>query len=135
MRDYAVIGEPLAGDLPDALTLPAASASWHAVQARREFTFIEARRIERPDGYAEILIVDCENDGVPTRNAMGIEYRERLGLLFHSNAERMPEVRALRPGFPYLAHQNQVTKGDPPSLCLYVTRWGKFGGPGLPKFI
>jgi Prokaryotic E2 family A/Prokaryotic homologs of the JAB domain len=133
MPDYAVIGEPLTGDLPDALTLPAASATWHAVQARREFTFIEARRIERPDGYAEILIVDCENDGVPTRNAVGIEYRERLGLLFHSNAERMPEVRALRRGFPYLAHQNQVTEGDPPSLCLYVTRWSEVRRTWTPE--
>lgn len=123
MSDYVDIGEPLAGELPDMLTLPAASATWHAVQERREFVSIEARRIERLDGYAEILVVDCENDGVPTRNAVGIEYRERLGLLFYSNPERIPEVRALRRGFPYLAHQNQVTEGEPPSLCLYVARW------------
>jgi hypothetical protein len=125
MPEYAVIGERLAGDLPGALTLPIATATWHALQARREFRFIEARRLERDDGYAEILIVDCDNDGVPTRNTVGIEYRERLELLFHRDPERMPEVRALRHGFPYLAHQNQVTEGDPPSLCLYIVRWAE----------
>jgi hypothetical protein len=110
-----------------------ASATWHAVQARREFRFIEARRLARNDGYAEILIVDCENDGVPTRNNVGIEYRERLGLLFHSDPERIPEVRALRCGFPYLAHQNQVTEGDPPSLCLYVVRWAEVRRTWTPE--
>jgi integrative and conjugative element protein (TIGR02256 family) len=133
MPEYGVIGEPLASDLPGALTLPMASATWHALQARREFRFIEARRIERDDGYAEILIVDCENDGVPTRNTVGIEYRERLGLLFHSDPERMPEVRALRRGFPYLPHQNQVTEGDPPSLCLYVVRWAEVRRTWTPE--
>src|SRR6266851_4205421 len=133
MPEYAGIGEQFAGDLPGALTLQMASATWHALQARREFRFIEARRLERDDGYAEILIVDCENDGVPTRNTVGIDYRERLGLLFHSDPERMPEVRALRRGFPYLAHQNQVTEGDPPSLCLYVVRWAEVRRTWTPE--
>jgi hypothetical protein len=133
MPQYAVIGEPLAGEMPGALTLPMASATWHALQARREFRFIEVRRLERDDGYAEILIVDCENDGVPTRNTVGIEYRERLGLLFHSDPERMPEIRPLRRGFPYLAHQNQVTEGDPPSLCLYVVRWAEVRRTWTPE--
>ena len=133
MPEYAVIGEPLAGDLPGALTLPMASATWYALQARREFRFIEARRLERDDGYAEILVADCENDGVPTRNTVRIEYLERLGLLFHSDPERLPEVRALRRGFPYLAHQNQVTEGDPPSLCLYVVRWAEVRRTWTPE--
>src|SRR3954454_24002910 len=125
MPDYLDIGEPITGPVPASLTIAAAQGTWHALQSRREYRFLEARRVQRPGVEAELLVVDCENDGVPTHNVVGIEYQERLGLLFPSNPERMPEVRALRRGFPYLLHQNQVTEGDAPSLCLYIARWAE----------
>src|SRR5688572_28624691 len=98
MPDYLDIGEPITGPVPDFLTVAAARATWHALQARREYRFVEARRLQRPDIDAELLVVDCENDGVPTHNLVGIEYGERLGLLFPTDPERVPEVRALRRG-------------------------------------
>lgn len=33
------------------------------------------------------------------------------------------DVRALRVGFPSTLHQNQVGRGQPPSLCLYFEPW------------
>ena len=120
---YVAFGEVIAGALPDSLTLPRAKETWDALVQRREFTVVEARRLNGGDQYAEILVVDCENDGVPTRNPVGIKYRERLGLLFHSNADLIPEVRALRDGFPATMHRNHVPSGEPTSLCLYFEPW------------
>ena len=123
--DGVIFGEPIGGPLPDSLRLPITQQVWAAVEQRRQFTFVEARRLERDGGYAEMLVVDCENDAVPSRNPVGIEYRERLALVFHNDADRIPEVRALREGFPATAHQNQVAPGEPPSLCLYFAFWAE----------
>src|SRR2546429_9955767 len=112
-------GDVIAGALTGSLTLPEARATWDALVQGPEFTVLEARRYNRGDRYAEILVVVCENDGVPSRNPVGIAYRETLGLLFHSKPELRPEVRALRVGFPATPHQNHVTRGEPPSLCLH----------------
>lgn len=120
---YVAFGEVIAGALPESLTLPGAKATWDALVQRREFTIVEARRYDRGDRYAEILVVVCENDGVPSRNPVGIAYRETLGLLFHSKSELVPEVRALRIGFPATPHQNHVPHSEPPSLCLYFEPW------------
>ena len=109
---YLAFGEVIAGALPDSLTLPGAKATWDALVQRREFTALEARRYNCGDRYAEILVAVCENDGVPSRNPVGIEYRETLGLLFHSKPDLIPEVRALRVGFPATPHQNHVPKGE-----------------------
>jgi Prokaryotic E2 family A len=120
---YITFGEPISGPLPDSLTLPVMKDLFVGVRQRREFTVVEARRIERDDGYAEMLVVDCENDAVPSRSQVGIQYRERLALVFHNNLDRPPEVRALRQGFPLTLHQNHVLTGEPPSLCLYFSAW------------
>lgn len=116
-------GKVIPGSIPDNLTNPLAKQIWHALVKNRAFTVIEARRYSCGDRYAEILVVDCENDSVPTENTIGIEYRERLGLLFHSKSELIPEVYALRIGFPATLHQNYVLQGEPPSLCLYFEPW------------
>ncbi|MDA8305760.1 MAG: ThiF family adenylyltransferase [Deltaproteobacteria bacterium] len=120
---YVAFGEVIVSAIPDSLTLPKAKETWDALTQRREFTVVEARRQNYGDKYAEILVVDCENDGVPTSNPVGIKYRERLGLLFHGKPDLIPEVRALRAGFPATPHQNHVPKDDPPSLCLYFEPW------------
>lgn len=121
--NYFIFGEVIDSKLPDNFTLPAAKETWNALNQKREFTIIEGRRRKYGDRYAEILIVDCENEGIPTRNKVGIEYRERLGLLFHSQPDLIPEVRALRADFPATPHQNHVPKDEPACLCLYFEPW------------
>jgi integrative and conjugative element protein (TIGR02256 family) len=124
-EDGVNFGEPISDALPDSLRLPVTQQVWAAVEQRREFTFLEARRLERDGEYAEVLVVDCENDAVPSRNPVGIQYRERLALVLHNSPDRIPEVRALRGGFPVTAHQNHVAPGEPPSLCLYFAFWAE----------
>ena len=122
---YITFGESISGTLPDSLTLPIMRDLWLSVGQRREFTFVEARRLERDGGYAEMLVVDCENDAVPGRNQVGIQFRERLALVFYNSPDRFPEVRPLRNGFPLTPHQNHVPPGEPPSLCLYFALWAE----------
>lgn len=123
METYITFGEVIGDPLPNSLKAPWAKETWDVLVRHRKFTVVEARRLNCGDKYAEILVVDCENDGVPTRNPVGIEYRERLGLLFHSKPDLIPEVRALRIGFPATLHQNHVLKDEPQSLCLYFEPW------------
>src|SRR6266446_4618530 len=42
---YIAFGDPIEGHPPDGLRVAAAREAWRAIQARREFTFIEARRV------------------------------------------------------------------------------------------
>lgn len=42
---YIAFGDPIEGHPPDGLWVAAAREAWRAIQARREFTFIEARRV------------------------------------------------------------------------------------------
>jgi hypothetical protein len=123
--EFIAVGEPVTGALPDSLTIQAAKDSWYAVRSREEFTLVEARRLRNGEGHAEALVVDCQNDAVPTRNRVGIEYCERLSLVFHASAARAPEVWALRPDFPVTSHQNHVETGLPRSLCLYFEPWAQ----------
>lgn len=67
----------------------------------------------------ECIIVDVECDGVPSKNSVGIRYRERLALCVSGNPKLLVEVLALRKDFPVLMHQNQGIPGAPASLCLY----------------
>lgn len=71
----------------------------------------------------DILIVECTNERVPSRNAAGINVRESLALLFPSASSGMPQVRALRHGFPLVPHLNHVSEGEPVALCLYFEPW------------
>jgi integrative and conjugative element protein (TIGR02256 family) len=130
---YVAFGEVIAGALPGSLSIPEARKTWDALIPRREFTIIEVRRHNSGHRYAEILVVDCENDSVPTRNPVGIEYRERLGLLFYSQPDIIPEVRALRVGFPATLHQYHVPKGEPANLCLYFEPWTAIRSTWTPQ--
>lgn len=122
-ESFLDFGKVIPGCIPDNLTIPAAKETWHSLVRNRAFTVIDARELSFGDQYSEILVVDCENDSVPTKNTVGIEYRERLGLLFHSKPDLIPEVRALRTGFPATLHQNHVLQSEPSSLCLYFEPW------------
>jgi integrative and conjugative element protein (TIGR02256 family) len=67
----------------------------------------------------EILVVDVECHGVPSRNPCGILFRERLALSVPADSKRLVSILALRRGFPTLIHQNQAPIDGPANLCLY----------------
>lgn len=126
-------GGVIAGALPDELTLPIAIAVWRAVTRHRDYTGVEARLRDSRAEYTETLIVDCENDGVPTKNVVGIEYRERLGLKFYRESDRLPEVYALRADFPVTPHQNDTPTGSFRSLCIYLEPWSTLRRTWTPE--
>lgn len=107
----------------EALTIDLARRTCLVMRTHRDFELVELRHLTDVDSYSEILVVDCKNDGVPSRNPVGIFYRERLGLRFFRNGDKMPEVRALRRNFPLTSHQNHVPHGEPVSLCFYFGPW------------
>jgi hypothetical protein len=92
------------------LKLPAARGTVAACAAHPRFRVLAARVRARP--YAESVVVECENDGIPTYPPVDIRYRERLGLWFTENAA--PVVLALRRTFPRVPHLHQVLDGLPP---------------------
>jgi integrative and conjugative element protein (TIGR02256 family) len=122
--EFIDFGEPIPELAETALTIPLARQMFKACLNHRFIELMELRRITKDEQYvAEILVVDCENDGVPTKNKVGILYRERLGLVFYSNTQWMPHVRALRQDFPVTMHQMVVDQGEPACLCLYSEPW------------
>lgn len=105
---------------PDLLVLNRAQALAAAVNNSSDYTLVQLLSRAIPEvGRIEALIVDIECDGVPSRNAAGIQYRERLALLVPEDNKAQVEVLALRKSFPVLMHQNHGTRDGAASLCLY----------------
>ncbi|MGJ7467760.1 hypothetical protein [Comamonas thiooxydans] len=87
---------------------------------QRDFTIVQILHYGKDETpMLECIIVDVECDGVPSKNSVGIRYRERLALCVSGNPKLLVEVLALRKDFPVLMHQNQGIPGAPASLCLY----------------
>jgi hypothetical protein len=104
--EYIKFGDLSSELTEDALTIPLARDTFKACVNHKFFELVELRCfIQEGKRIAEMLVVDCTNDGVPTQNEIGILYRERLGLIFHTARTQMPEVRALRQNFPPTIHQ------------------------------
>jgi integrative and conjugative element protein (TIGR02256 family) len=91
----------------------------NACSMNKAFEVIELRQDRRFD----VIIVDCLNDAVPTRNTVGIRPRERLALIVYEDDMSQPEVRALRVDFPLVPHMLHAEAGQPRSLCLYFGPW------------
>lgn len=103
-----------------ALTIPRARLLHDAVARQRDFTIVQLLQYGKDEApKLECIIVDVECDGVPPKNSVGIQYRERLALCVPDNPTRLVEVLALRKDFPVLMHQNQGIPGAAASLCLY----------------
>jgi len=103
-----------------ALTIARARLLHDAVVRQRDFTIVQLLQYgkdERPK--LECIVVDVECDGVPPKNSVGIQYRERLALCVSDDPKLLVEVLALRNDFPVLMHQNQGVPGAAASLCLY----------------
>ena len=110
------------GELTDTeqLNLPRARALVAAVHDAGDFTLVRLLFHTVPGGpRIEVLVVDVECDGVPSRNPAGIQYRERLALCVPEDPQALVEVLALRKSFPVLMHQNHGTRDGAASLCLY----------------
>ena len=104
----------------DALTIPRARALLDAAERHRDYSVIQLLRHPAEGAItSECLVVGVECDDVPPKNAVGIQYRERLVLCVPSDPKKLIEVLALRRDFPILMHQNQGVPGAPASLCLY----------------
>lgn len=105
---------------PEQLSLPRARALVAAVRAAGDFTLVQLLSRTVPGMPAiEVLVVDVECDGVPSKNPAGIKYRERLALCVPEEPGTLVEVLALRKSFPVLMHQNNGTRDAAASLCLY----------------
>lgn len=102
------------------LGIPRAQNLERAILRHRDFTLIQKlARVAGESVTAECLVCDVECDGIPNRNTVGIQYRERLALFVVADETQLVAVCALRKGFPIVVHQHQRRKGSPAALCLY----------------
>ena len=102
------------------LVIPRARALRAAIEVDRDYSLIKIlKTMPDIDLRMEILIVDVECDGVPSKNSVGIEFRERMALCVPADEGKLVEVSAMRKGFPVLIHENNGLREGPASLCLY----------------
>lgn len=90
-----------------------------AINKARNTTLIDVRARVNSGKRAEFISVDLCNDDVPSRNSVGICYRERIVYMFTKESE-LPLTFALRKGFPITMHQNSPSEDAAKSLCLYL---------------
>lgn len=103
-----------------ALTIPRARLLHDAAARQRDYTIVQLLQYGKDEApKLECILVDVECDGVPPKNSVGIQYRERLALCVSDDPKLLVEVLALRKDFPALMHQNQGVPGAAASLCLY----------------
>ncbi len=133
-EEFIHFGEPIAALDPDSLVQDGAKKILSACLASKDFEIVELRRLNLDDGsMADIVVVDCVNDQVPSRSQFGIKTRERLALVFSVNQAKVPEVRALRKNFPIVPHLNHAIIGQPASLCLYSEPWSAIERTWTPQ--
>jgi integrative and conjugative element protein (TIGR02256 family) len=124
--EYLTYGEAYADISLECLISSAGQQTLRLVTgpARQDFELLELRYLKKGDDtIADVIVVDCLNDQVPTRNPFGIKNRERLALVFPMDKSQKPSVRALRKDFPVTQHQNHVAGGEPACLCLCFESW------------
>jgi integrative and conjugative element protein (TIGR02256 family) len=123
MSSFAQFGETYPDSDPSRLTSEGAKRTF-AILPNKNYEFVELGRYESPtEGSCDVLVVECINEEVPSKNTSGINIRERLALVFPHNEGNTPQARALRVTFPIVPHLNHVQQGEPVSLCLYFEPW------------
>lgn len=90
--EFIPFGEPYDNLSPENVRLNASKKILKFCEESNEFKVIELRHLTRNDEISDLIIVDCFNDQVPSRNQYGIKVRERLALVL--TLETLPEVRA-----------------------------------------
>jgi integrative and conjugative element protein (TIGR02256 family) len=93
-----------------------------AIDDHKDFTLVELRVAAIADAVLDVIVVECLCDGVPSRNRVGIEYKEPIAIVIARDPALLPRVRALRRDFPVTPHQSAVPDGSAPELCLYAQR-------------
>ena len=122
MGELFSFGEPYPDLEPHHLNDSRSKGTLAACMGSGDYDVLELRYLPASDGkVSDIIIVDCLNDQVPSRNSFGIKAREPLALHFEEG--RLPEVRALRKDFPEVPHLHCVLQNQPVSLCLYFEPW------------
>ncbi|HBS05820.1 MAG TPA: hypothetical protein DEA96_12695, partial [Leptospiraceae bacterium] len=116
-------GAPIAGAPDNVLRTDLSRRVYQALQKRKDFEFVAIRSLAAEKSPSDVLIVDALSDGVPSKNDLGIKYRERLALVFPHDKWQRPDVRILRKGFPVTPHQNENLDGGPRSICLTEESW------------
>lgn len=88
-------------ELDDAtlFAIPRAQQLRDALRHQKDYGIVKFLRTE--EGKDECIIVDVQCDGVPSRNNVGIEYRERLALVINEDARRLVRGQCR----PLLYHQ------------------------------
>lgn len=117
--DFLMVGRPLDAAAGESIRHPLALQTIAAIKDNGDYGLLECRLLSEAGVTADLLIVDVETDGIPNKNKMGINYRERLALAFFDARTQLPEAWPLRKSFPETIHQNHVPPGFPPSICLY----------------
>jgi hypothetical protein len=105
LDEYIEFGESFSEISEEVLNLPRSRAIFSACQQHKSFEIVDLR-VLKVDGkiIAEMIVADSFNDGVPTRNSLGIHYSERIALVFYTQKDKYPEARALRRDFPVTPH-------------------------------
>lgn len=119
--EFIPFGEPYPDLGPENLRQNISKKILKLCETSKEFQVIELRYRGQGESVTDVIIVDCFNGQVKSRNPFSIKVRERLALVF--TPDTLPEVRALRANFPILPHMNHVLPGEPASLCLYAETW------------
>ena len=73
------------------------------------------------DTLCEAILLELDVER-PQDPAVDIKRREPIAIVFHKN-DAMPEVRAVRTGFPRTIHQNYSNASHPPWLCIDDRPW------------
>jgi len=121
---YTPFGQLLPALQPELLLHKESRRLLQACLRHPAFDVIELRSVPSSGSTgADVIVVECSDGTVPSRNPLGIKNRERLALVYCPTAFVQHQVRALRQGFPVSLHQNHVPPGEPPSLCLYFEPW------------
>ena len=124
MVEYVDFGRALSTEEASAPASEVVVALLSACTSNRAFSVLERRIWTSSDvGICDVVVVDCVNDQVATRNDAGILVCERLALVLPHDVSRLPQVRALRALFPVVMHLNHVPRGEPASPCLYFEPW------------
>lgn len=135
MAKYTPFGTQCEGIEESLLDYESAKQLLRACHLHPSFKVIELRKINVNGIIGDIIIVDCTNSNVASRNFVGIKLVERLALVYYSSdlVKYPHEVRALRADFPVTLHQNHVLQGEPVSLCLYFQPWSHIERSWTPQ--
>lgn len=102
---------------PQHLQLERAGQVLQAVIHDKDCKFIECRRAQ--DDGREIIVIELQAHGIPTRAHLDIQFSERIAFVVHRDPQRFVAALMLRKDFPTLLHQNQTGRNSPRDLCLH----------------